>query len=275
MTADDTAPVWRALADPTRRRMLDLLRDGPRTTGELDAAFEVSRFAVMKHLNVLEEAGLVRVRRRGRQRWNHLDPVPIQRVYERWIRPYQAHWASSLLALQRQVEHRPQEEETMDGLGSMHVETEITIAGTPAAVWRALTVDTASWWGAPYQRGEAIDIVLDARLGGRLEERWADGDGAVWGTVTALRREAHLELEGPIGMAGPVASVVRIDLEPHEDTTVVRLSHEAVGRVDDDTRRSYAAGWEDLLGVRLKALVEDGTRYGVGHPAPASASDAS
>lgn len=261
MQDGDTAPVWRALADPTRRRMLDLLRERPRTTGELDAAFEVSRYAVMKHLTVLEQAGLVRVRRRGRQRWNHLDPVPIQRVYERWIRPYEAHWASSRLALQRQVEHPREEGTTMDELGSIHIETEITIAAPPIEVWRALTVDTAAWWGAPYQRGEAIDIVLDADLGGLLEERWSDGGGAVWGTVTAIRRDAHLEIEGPMGMAGPVAGVVRIDLEDRGDATAVQLSHEAVGRVDDDTRRSYAAGWDDLLSVRLKAFVEDGTRY--------------
>jgi hypothetical protein len=72
-------------------------------------------------------------------------------------------------------------------------------------VWQALTAETAAWWGAPYQRGEAVDIVLDARLGGHLEERWGDDEGAVWGTVTAIRRDEHLEIEGPIGMTGPVA----------------------------------------------------------------------
>jgi hypothetical protein len=138
-------------------------------------------------------------------------------------------------------------------------------------VWQALTAETAAWWGAPYQRGEAVDIVLDARLGGRLEERWGDGEGAVWGTVTAIRRDEHLEIEGPIGMAGPVAGVVRIDLETRGDATVVRLSHEAVGRVDEALRDSYRSGWDDLLGVRLKAFAEDGTRYGVGHAPPASA----
>jgi|SRR3990170_2394933 len=96
--------VWRALADPTRRRILDLLRAGPRTTGELCARFAVSRFAVMKHLAILERAGLVLVRRESRQRWNYLNAVPIRQIYERWIRDYEGVWAGSLLTLKRHVE---------------------------------------------------------------------------------------------------------------------------------------------------------------------------
>lgn len=250
--------------------MLDLLRDRPRTTGELDKAFDVSRFAVMKHLRVLEEAGLVVVRRRGRQRWNHLNPVPVQQLYERWIRRYEARWATSLTALQRHVEAGPRGEPGMSELGSIHVEAETVIAASPHRVWHALTTKIAAWWGAPYQRGEADDVVLDARPGGLLLERWADG-GAVWGTVTAVRQARHLEIEGAVGMVGPVSGVVRITLDPQGEDTVVRLSHEAVGKVDDETQRSYSLGWEDLLGVRLKALVEDGTHYGVGDPPPTTA----
>lgn len=96
--------VWKALADPCRRHLLDLLRHGPRTTGDLCEHFDTSRFAVMKHLRVLEEAGLVVVRRRGRQRWNYLNPVPIQAIYERWITPYAGLWASELLDLKHTVE---------------------------------------------------------------------------------------------------------------------------------------------------------------------------
>jgi DNA-binding transcriptional ArsR family regulator len=84
-------PVWRALADPTRRAILDLLAERARTTGEVCAHFAqrrrggLSRTGVMKHLGLLEGAGLVVVRREGRQRWNHLNPVPIQRVCDRWV----------------------------------------------------------------------------------------------------------------------------------------------------------------------------------------------
>lgn len=84
----DSEPIWRALADPTRRAILDELRRGPRTTGTLAEAFPTTRFAVMKHLAVLVETGLVTVERRGRERLNHLNPVPLRQVYERWVRPH-------------------------------------------------------------------------------------------------------------------------------------------------------------------------------------------
>lgn len=271
MSSDDLAPVWHALADPTRRRILDLLRQRPRTTGELDAAFDMTRFGVMKHLRVLEGAGLVVWRKRGRERWNHLNPVPIQRIWERWIRHYDARWAGSLTALQRHVEAGAKGEAVMSELRSIHVEAEAVIEAACEQVWHALVADTRAWWGAPYHRGAAQDIELDAQPGGLLLERWADGGGAVWGTVTGLEPERLLEITGPVGMPGPVAGVVRISLEPRDGTTVVRLSHEAAGRVDEDTQRGYGLGWEDLLGVRLKAFVEEGTRYGVGHEPPATA----
>jgi DNA-binding transcriptional ArsR family regulator len=96
--------LWGALVDPTRRRILDMLRERPRTTGEVSAAFPQSRYAIMKHLTVLEEAGLLAVRRHGRERWNHINATPLQRMYERWLTPYQQLWASSLSRLGAIVE---------------------------------------------------------------------------------------------------------------------------------------------------------------------------
>ena len=105
MSREDDDAVWRALANPHRRRMLDLLRDGPRTTGDVAGRFaDLSRFAVMQHLGVLSDARLVTVRREGRQRWNHLNPVPIREIYERWVSNYAEADASKLLALKRHVE---------------------------------------------------------------------------------------------------------------------------------------------------------------------------
>ncbi len=102
---DPLEPVWRALANPHRRKMLDLLKDGPLTTGDLSAAFpELSRFAVMQHLGVLAEANLVIVQRQGRQRFNYLNAVPIREIYERWVAQYEGHWASALVGLKRTIE---------------------------------------------------------------------------------------------------------------------------------------------------------------------------
>lgn len=97
--------VWFALNDATRRRILDLLRDRPMTTGELAGHFEVSRFAVMKHLKVLGRAGLVVIERRGRERINHLNPLPIQEIYRRWIRPFEKLPADRMLRLKAHAEN--------------------------------------------------------------------------------------------------------------------------------------------------------------------------
>lgn len=102
---DELDAVWKALANATRRRILDALREGPLTTGAVsDLVPELSRFAVMQHLKVLTEAELVRVRRSGRERYNFLNPVPIQRIHERWVSRYQRPWAEALVGLKAHLE---------------------------------------------------------------------------------------------------------------------------------------------------------------------------
>lgn len=102
---DDDA-IWRALAHPLRRTVLDVLRAGPRTTGALVAALGENRHTVLQHLAVLRDADLVIVEPQGRHRVNHLNPVPIQRIYERWVSHYEAHWAAALVGLADSVELR-------------------------------------------------------------------------------------------------------------------------------------------------------------------------
>jgi DNA-binding transcriptional ArsR family regulator len=93
--------VWKALSDPTRRAILDLLREGPRTTTEIVESFpNLTRFGVMKHIDVLRNAGLINTREEGRQRVNSLNAVPIRQIYERWVSRYQEFWADKLLRLQ-------------------------------------------------------------------------------------------------------------------------------------------------------------------------------
>ena len=104
MSHDDLDSVWKALANPHRRRLLDLLRARPRTTGELAEALGENRFLVMQHLNLLREANLVTVEVDGRRRINHLNPVPIQQIYERWVGKYQGDWAAALVGLKHTVE---------------------------------------------------------------------------------------------------------------------------------------------------------------------------
>jgi DNA-binding transcriptional ArsR family regulator len=101
---DDDA-VFRALSDRSRRLLLDLLfeRDG-RTLTELDAELEMTRFGVMKHLKVLEEAGLVVAQKRGREKLHFLNPVPIRQIHDRWIDKYTEHRVSALLDLKNELE---------------------------------------------------------------------------------------------------------------------------------------------------------------------------
>jgi DNA-binding transcriptional ArsR family regulator len=97
--------VWKALSDPTRRAILDLLRDGPRTTSEIVEGFpHITRFGVMKHLDVLRQAHLVQAREAGRQRVNSLNVVPIRQIYERWVSPFHELWASELLRIKELAE---------------------------------------------------------------------------------------------------------------------------------------------------------------------------
>ena len=105
MTDDDL--VFKALADPTRRHLLDRLheRDG-RTLTELESDLEMTRFGVMKHLRVLEEAGLVVARRSGREKHHFLNPVPIRLIHDRWIDKYTEQRVSALSHLKRQLEER-------------------------------------------------------------------------------------------------------------------------------------------------------------------------
>jgi DNA-binding transcriptional ArsR family regulator len=106
MSSDDSNDkVFKALGNGLRRRMLDALKDNPQTTGALAERFaEIDRCTVMQHLKVLEDADLILVERRGRERWNHLDALPIHAIHERWIGPYAAYAVEKLADLKSRLE---------------------------------------------------------------------------------------------------------------------------------------------------------------------------
>ncbi len=108
---DDDDLVWRALAHPLRRAILDVLRRGPAATGEVTEALSQDRHVLLQHLAVLRAAGLVITEPRGRRRINHLNPVPIQRIHQRWVSQYEEQWLAALVGLKATVEHRPRQED--------------------------------------------------------------------------------------------------------------------------------------------------------------------
>ena len=106
--SDDLDHIWKALSDPTRRSILDILRCGPETTTAIVEKFpDMTRFAVMKHIDVLRDAGLVITQVDGRRRINSLNAAPIRQIYERWVSPFAELWSSTLLRLKDDVEKRP------------------------------------------------------------------------------------------------------------------------------------------------------------------------
>ena len=124
--------IFKALADPVRRELLDRLRDHPGLTlGELEAPYEMTRFGIMRHLKVLEGAGLVTSEKVGRSKHHFLNPVPLQRLHARWLDRYAARSAQTLLDLQRELEEPMTTQLT-------HV-FEIYIRTTPERLWQALT----------------------------------------------------------------------------------------------------------------------------------------
>lgn len=109
-SVDENDRIFKALAASTRRAMLDALKDHPQTTGELCTRFPtLDRCTVMQHLKVLEAADLVIVRRDGRERWNHLNPLPIKHIHDRWIGPYAARAVEMLDRLKTDLETEPRQ----------------------------------------------------------------------------------------------------------------------------------------------------------------------
>jgi DNA-binding transcriptional ArsR family regulator len=256
---EDTALLWRALADPTRRRILDLLRERPRVTGEIAAQFPVSRIAVMRHLDVLSQAGLVTSRKRGRQRWHYLNTVPLQKLHRRWADPAAAGFASALLRLQSTIET---EGRPMDpNQPAVDIALDIEIADTPAAVFAALTKDIGGWWGHPFVTARATSLALDPRLGGLFTERWENG-GQVIASVTGWAHDEHLQLTGSFHM-GVGVGVAAFDLAQSAAGTLLQFSFRAIGVMDAEVAEAMSRAWAELVGTRLKGRVETGTRLGI------------
>jgi DNA-binding transcriptional ArsR family regulator len=97
--------VFKALADPTRRSLLDeLFKEDGQSLSALESRLPMTRFGVMKHLRVLEDAGLVTTKRRGREKLHFLNPVPIRLIHDRWVSKYAEPWAATLTGLKRRLE---------------------------------------------------------------------------------------------------------------------------------------------------------------------------
>jgi uncharacterized protein YndB with AHSA1/START domain len=213
----------------------------------------------MRHLEVLSDAGLVVSRARGRQRWHYLNAVPLHGLHRRWATPPAAAFAATLLRLQDSVET---EGKRMDPIQpTIDVALDIEITDTPATVFAALTQDIGGWWGHPFVTARAASLALDPRLGGLFTERWENG-GQLIATVTSWAQDEHLTLTGSFHV-GVGIGVAAFDLVECAAGTLLQFSFRAIGVIDNEIADAMTRGWSELVGVRLKALVETGKRLGI------------
>ncbi|MDT5099621.1 MAG: hypothetical protein QOC76_3358 [Mycobacterium sp.] len=241
--------VFKALADPGRRLLLDRLRqDNGQTLGQLCEYLEMARQSVSQHLAVLESANLISSVRRGRLKLHYLNPVPLQEIAYRWIQDFEHSRLNALHALKHQAEEADMA--TPDGKPSFVYVT--YIHSSPDKVWKALTdADlTAEYWGH--------SNVSDWQPGSRWEHVRTDGSGIadVAGEVIESTPPRRLVITfGGTDRPGQL-SVVRFDIEPHHDIVRLTVTHDDI--TDASDYESAAAGWAAVLS-NLKSLLETGS----------------
>ncbi len=234
--------VFRALADPTRRRLLDeLFREDGQTLSALERGFEMSRFGVMKHLKQLEEVGLVVTRRRGREKFHFLNPVPIQLVHDRWVSKYAEPWATALSGLKHRLE-KPMEKVF-----------EIYIKTTPERLWDAIT--------DPEQRSKynfGASIKSDWARGSRYEMSHPQGGLLGEGEILEVdppRRLVHSMValwSDDVKAEG--TSRVTWEIEPVADSCRLTVTHDQLREGAND---ELYGGWPMILSG-LKTWLETG-----------------
>lgn len=245
--AGDMDLVFKALADPTRRRLLDSLRrDGGQTLGRLCGQLDIARQSVSQHLDLLRDANLISVVRRGREKWHYLNPVPIHELQQRWIAPFEEPRLQVLDAIRRQAE----EPEMTDAKPAFQYVT--YIHATPERVWEALTdADlTGAYWG---HRN-----ISDWRPGSPWEHQRTDGSGIADGGGVVLEVSPPTRLVMTFGDAGsgdgPDASRVTFLIEPHHEIVRLTVTHENLAAGDVE---AVSAGWPAVV-ANLKSLLETG-----------------
>ena len=246
---DDDA-VFKALADPTRRHLLDRLheRDG-RTLSELESELEMSRFGVMKHLRVLEAAGLVVALRSGREKLHYLNPVPIRLIHDRWIDKYTEGHVSALA--------RSEDDTGGHRMTTMTATTtqvyQLFIRATPEQIWEAITTPEFT---AQYFYGARIEVTGERYLS-------LGPDDSVWGDDQVLefdppRRLVHgwRSLYSP-ELAAEKASRVTWEIEPQDGGyCMLRVVHDQLEGAPM-TAEAVSGGWMMVLSG-LKTLLETG-----------------
>ena len=241
-------PVFRALADPTRRLMLDRLREhNGQTLRELCERVDMARQSATQHLDILVRANLVTVVRRGRERLHYLNPVPIHEIEERWISGFDRPRLHAISAIKTQAEEHAMTDEPVPS----YVYVTYIRAGAQQ-VWQALTdADlTARYWGH--------SNVSDWQPGSTWEHRRVDGSGHVDVVGRVIEAEPPTRLVITFEDAAespPEPTVVTFLVEPHHDIVRLTVTHENLP--DQGALDAISSGWPAVL-ANLKSLLETG-----------------
>ena len=236
--------VFRALADPTRRSLLDELfeQDG-QTLSALEQRLPMTRIGVMKHLRVLEAAGLVTTKRRGREKLHFLNPVPIRLVHDRWVSKYAEPWAATLTGLKRRLE-----EETMEKVFEIYIKT------TPERLWEAIT---------------DAELRSQYSFGMRVNSDWSPGSRYEMSHPAAngvLGKGENLEVDPPRRLVQSFMALwsddvknegtsrVTWEIEPVGDSCRLTVTHD---QLREDAHDEVYGGWPMILSG-LKTLLETG-----------------
>jgi len=236
--------VFKALADPTRRSLLDeLFRQDGQTLTELEERLPMTRFGVMKHLKVLEEASLIATRRRGREKLHFLNPVPIRLVHDRWVSKYAEPWAAALSGLKHELEGK-----------MMEKVFEVYIKTTPERLWEAIT---SSELRQKYNFGVGID------------SEWTPGSryqSVHPGAGVAIAEGENLEVDPPNRLVQSFTALwsddvkaegtsrVTWEIEQVADSCRLTVTHD---QLSEDANSELFGGWPMILSG-LKTLLETG-----------------
>jgi uncharacterized protein YndB with AHSA1/START domain len=234
--------VFRALADPTRRALLDALteRDG-QTLVSLSAGHGMTRVGVAKHLRLLEDAGLVVTKRRGREKLHFLNAVPIRLIHDRWVSKYTEPWAAGLTGLKRELEL------------SMEKVFEIYIRTTPERLWEAITSDEDR---AKFNFGATVHS--DWKPGSSFQLRAGDlelGEGEVLEADPPHRLVHTMTALWSDDVKGEGASRVTWEIEPVADSCRLTLVHD---QLREGANEELYGGWPMILSG-LKTWLETGS----------------
>jgi DNA-binding transcriptional ArsR family regulator len=263
--AESEPDIWHALADPTRRLLIDRLAGGARTTSQLCENVPMSRFGVMKHLGILERAGLVIARRHGRLRLNHLNAAPLRALHTRWASARADILADAAIALATDIGATDMPESQPSAQAQIvDVALEWPVEASVQRVWQSLFERVEAWWPAAHRAvGGDAAMTFEARLGGQLREAGPAGGGIVWYQIIALDPLRSVDLAGHLAAryGGPAASLLHIEIAPgaRDGTAILKLTDSVFGRIGPNMRASLTSGWQAIVGEGLVAhLAGDG-----------------